>query len=106
MRLDDKIRLKVATEKIDEFYNRKEEVSWLELGKCCILPNGDASETEGEYNKIRSYNFIVFMRLPKTRYPKEGDVIHLSKKGGSVDTDATVTGFVVLRNWLKLWVSQ
>lgn len=106
MRIEDTIQLKVATQTEDEYYNISETISWIDLGKCCIFPNTQATETDGEYNKIRSYQYTIVMRKPRTRYPVENDVIRIQKKDGSINKEVRVTGFVTLRNWIKLWASE
>ena len=44
------------------------------------------------------------MRKPKTNIPKENDMIHFVKKDGTIDKICRVSGFVTLRNWMKIWV--
>lgn len=74
------------------------------LGKCAILPNTAAAKQVGEDTEQRVYQFEVIMRVPKAPLLKTGDWVHLTKKDGSVDTDAQVRGVVTYNGrFLKLW---
>lgn len=104
MNLSDKIELGVSETSIDENLNEVSQLNWIDLGKCLITPNSSASRTIGNDGKEYIYSYEIIMRKPKTNIPKENDMIHFVKKDGTIDKTCRVSGFVTLRNWMKIWV--
>lgn len=109
MKLSDRIRLKLINTKYDERLNEVENIDWIDLGKCMIMPNTAAKITRGNDGKEYLYSYEIMMKIPKDLFghkivPKEGDDIHIIKGDGTIDKTCKVVGFVTLRNWVKLWV--
>lgn len=106
MRLEDRIELqkRIVTynEKLDAF----EKVTWVTLGKCVIIQNSSAQKIKGNDGELYAYSYIVYLRKPKdaNNIPRENDIVHITKKDGTIDTKAKVAGFRTLRNWLELWL--
>lgn len=74
------------------------------LAKCVILPNNESRQVRGKDGIVRDYSYVVFYRKVRGKeIPTEEDIIHLTKKDGTVDTDCVVVGMVTLRNWVKVW---
>lgn len=104
MNLPDKIRFERNYTFLNENLNEVNLVEWIDLGKCLIMPNTSASKTKGNDGKEYIYSYEIILRKPKEYIPKENDMIHIVKKDGTIDKVCKVSGFVTLRNWLKLWV--
>lgn len=106
MKLDDSIQLQKRIDGTDEQLNPTETTEWLEVGKCKIIPNNSAAKISGHDGHDYSYSYTIFLRKPKSNdnIPRENDLVHITKKDGTIDKDIRVIGFVTLRNWLKLWL--
>lgn len=109
MKLSDRIKLKTVNTKYDERLNEIETIEWIDLGKCSIMPNTAAKVTRGNDGKEYLYAYEIIMKVPKNLFgsrivPQEGDDIHIAKADGTINKECKVSGFVTLRNWLKIWV--
>ena len=106
MRLDDKISISKLITGFDDELNPTCEQKWIEIGKCCITPNSSAQKVKGADGQEYVYSYLILLRRPKDKalIPREGDMVHITKKDGTIDKDCRVTGFVTLRNWIKLWL--
>lgn len=106
MNLSDKIQLIRITRTEDERLNPIEIKEVVNLGKCVIVQNSLAAKIKSNDGKDYVYSYVVYMRKPKhiDDIPKENDIIHITKKDGTIDKDCRVVGFVTLKNWLKIWV--
>jgi hypothetical protein len=105
MVLNDEIKLLVATTVEDENLDTIEVHEWVTLGRCAIIQNSSARRIALNDGQEYAYSYEVFFRNKNgLRIPKEGDTIHLTKKDGTIYKDCKVTGFVTLKNWVKLWV--
>lgn len=93
-------------EDYDEELNPVARTEWQQQFKCKILPNSSASKVTSNDGKDYIYSYEVFMRKPKqlTLLPIENDLVHITKKDGTIDKDCRCIGFVTLRNWVKLWL--
>lgn len=104
MNLPDKIALEVTVAFVNENLNEVNYTEWVDLGKCLIMPNTSAAKMKGNDGKEYIYSYEIVMRKPKTNIPKENDMIHFVKKDGTIDKICRMSGFVTLRNWMKIWV--
>lgn len=106
MRLDDKISIKKVVSSFDDELNPIVTEQVYDLGKCCITPNSSAQKIKGNDGSDYVYFYLIIMRKPKDNalIPREGDMVHITKKDGTIDRDCKVAGFVTLRNWLKIWL--
>lgn len=106
MQFSDSIKYKTAEKYTDDNLDVVEDVEWLDLGKCIIMPNTAARQVKGNDSEPRMYSYEVIMRKPKAHIPVEDEWVHITKKDGTIDTDAQVIGFVTMKGrFLKLWVS-
>lgn len=105
MRLDDSISILVVNSGYDDNLDPVETQEWVSLGKCIITPNTSAAKIKTKDGEEYIYSYLVLMRIPANKIiPKEDDVIHIRKKDGTIDKECRVSGFVTLRNWVKVWV--
>lgn len=90
----------------DEDLNPVEWTEWQQEFKCKILPNTSARKVTGNDGADYVYSYEVFLRKPRQAafIPRDNDIVHITKKDGTIDKDCRCIGFVTLRNWLKLWV--
>lgn len=103
MRLDDNIEVLVVTSGYDENLDPVETREWVSLGKCIITPNTSAARTKTNDGQEYIYSYLILMRKASI-IPKENDLIHIRKKDGTIDKECRISGFVTLRNWVKIWV--
>lgn len=105
MNLSDTIGLVSVISGYDENLDPIETKETVPLGKCSIIQNTSAQQTTLNDGKEYIYSYVVVMRKNKnTVIPTEGNVIHITKKDGTIDKECIVKGFVTLRNWVKIWV--
>ena len=104
MNLPDTIQLELIEAKLDTKLDVVETAKWVNIGKCLIMPNTSARLIKANNTEGYVYSYEVIMRKHKVYLPKEGDRIHITKKDGTIDKTCEVTGFVTLRNWVKIWV--
>ena len=104
MNLTDKIEIERTYTFLNENLNEVDMKEWVELGKCLIMPNTSAAKAKGNDGKEYIYSYEIILRKPKNNIPKENDTIHIVKKDGTIDKVCRISGFVTLRNWLKIWV--
>lgn len=104
MNLSDKIQLETNVVFVNEKLNEVNITKWIDLGKCLIMPNTSAAKIKGNDGKDFIYSYEVIMRKPKEYIPKENDMVHIIKKDRTIDKICRVSGFVTLKNWLKIWV--
>lgn len=106
MNLSDKIQLIRIAITEDERLNPIETKVVVNLGKCAIVQNSSAAKVKSNDGKDYVYSYVVYLRKPKQHadIPKENDIIHMTKKDGTIDKECRVIGFVTLKNWLKIWV--
>ena len=105
MVLNDDISLLVVTTEIDENLDAIEVSEWVYLGKCSIVQNSSARRIALKDGMEYTYSYEIYLRNKKgLKITKDGDTIHITKKDGTIDKDCIVTGFVTLRNWVKIWV--
>ncbi len=85
-----------------------EEIRFIDLGKCALLPNSRANTITLFDGQKYVYTYEVIAPLNKKRYlllPKEGEKVRIIKKDGTIDREMEVKGFVTLKNrYLKLWL--
>lgn len=103
MRLGDKIEILVVSSGYDENLDPVETREWISLGKCVINPNTSAAKTKANDGEEYIYSYLIIMKKAGI-IPKEGDVVHIQKEDGTIDKECRVSGFVTLRNWVKIWV--
>lgn len=105
MQFSDSIQYLKSDKYINDILDVVEDTEWIDLGKCTIMPNNAANKIKGNDSEPRIYNYEIIMRKPKSHIPKENEWIHITKKDGTIDTDAQVIGFVTYKGrFLKLWV--
>lgn len=105
MRFNDKIYLQRITTEKNENLDTIEVVSWSDPWKCNVLPNTKSQTVHGNDGVDYVYAFEIMLRKPQDLYPKEGDMVRIVKKDGSVDATKRVLGHVILKGFLlKLWV--
>lgn len=105
MRLDDSIEILVVNSGYDDNLDPVETQEWVSLGKCIITPNTSAKKIKTNDGEEYIYSYLMVMRIPKSKIiPKDNDIIHIIKKDGTIDKECKVSGFVTLRNWVKIWV--
>lgn len=106
------------TSKEYEFpYNRYDEdgnpvvatdFCFMDYGKCIIFPNQRANSISLTDGSIYVYSYEVYVPLSKKKYsliPREGDVVKIQKKDGTIDIEKEVKGFVTYkRKYLRLWL--
>lgn len=106
MQFSDTIKYLSSSKYIDKSLDVVENSEWLDLGRCVIMPNSAANKVKGNDSEPRVYSYEIIMRKPKVHIPKEDEWVHITKKDGTIDTDAQVIGFVTYKGrFLKLWVS-
>jgi len=103
MRLDDKLYLISTSSGYDEDMNPIETTAETFIGKCKILPNERAAKTRGNDGLEYIYSFVIFVKNPLAII-HEGEKVRFVKNDGTIDKTMTVSGFVTLRKWEKLWV--
>lgn len=112
MKFDDKLFVQQVTESgYDEDLNPIEPTTeWVEFGKCIILPNTRAVKTTLADGSEYVYQYEIVATLKKQHYrdaliPKEGQQVRFVKKDGTIDKEATVQGFLTLKQrYLKIWI--
>ena len=81
---------------------------WIDFGKCIILPNQQAKTITLVNGGVYTYSYEVYLPLNKKKYPlipREGDVVKIYKKDGTIESEKEVKGFVTLKKrYLKLWL--
>ena len=80
----------------------------IDFGKCIILPNQQAKTITLVNGGVYTYSYEVYLPLNKKKYPlipREGDVVKIYKKDGTIESEKEVKGFVTLKKrYLKLWL--
>ena len=106
MNLSDKIELETSYTFLNENLNEVVRTEWVDLGKCLIMPNTSAAKVKGNDGKEYIYSYEIILRKPRNvgYLPKENATIRIKKKDGSIEKTCKVSGFVTLRNWIKVWV--
>lgn len=106
MNLSDRIRVTVIANATDEDLNPIERTEQQQEFKCKIIPNSSAKKVTGNDGLDYVYSYEVYMRMPKDKnlIPRENQVVHITKKDGTIDRDSRCIGFVTLRNWVRLWL--
>lgn len=83
-------------------------VRFYDFGKCTILPNTSAKVVTLADGKKYVYSYEVIAPLSTLKYkllPREGEIVHITKKDCTIDRDMEVKGFVTLkRRYIKLWL--
>lgn len=106
MRFDDKAELKIVTMEEDERFNTIETSHYSYVGKCKKIPNGSASERDGEDGKSYYYSMTIFLRNPLLR-PKEGDIMKIYDNTAKETFEAKVDGVCVLpKKYVKIFVTK
>ena len=106
MNLSDIIRVTLVANATDEDLNPIEHTEQQQEFKCKIIPNSSAKKVTGNDGLDYVYSHEVYMRMPKDKnfIPRENQVVHITKKDGTIDCDSRCIGFVTLRNWVRLWL--
>lgn len=106
MNLSDRIRVTLVASATDEDLNPIEHTEQQQEFKCKIIPNSSAKKVTGNDGLDYVYSYEVYMRMPKDKnlIPRENQVVHITKKDGTIDCDSRCIGFVTLRNWVRLWL--
>lgn len=106
MNLSDRIQLIKCNVTQDAQLNPIEVKTLVELGKCAIVKNSSAATIKGNDGNAYNYSYVVYMRKPKDvmMIPCKDDIVHISKKDGTIDSEHRVVDFVTLKNWLKIWL--
>ena len=81
---------------------------FMDYGKCIIFPNQRANSISLTDGSIYVYSYEVYVPLSKKKYtliPREGDIVKIQKKDGTIDIEKEVKGFVTYkRKYLRLWL--
>lgn len=81
---------------------------WVDFSKCFISFNSAAQKTRLNDGSEYTYQYYVIAPLTKGRYsdiPREGDMVRIVKKDGTIDVVMEVRGFVTYKQrYLKIWL--
>ena len=112
MRFDDKLFVqRVSGGGYDENLDPIEPTTeFVEVGRCVIFPNTKALKVTLNDGREYQYSFEIVAPIKKKHYkdgliPKEGEEVRFTKKDGTIDKQATVQGFVTLKQrYVKVWL--